>query len=121
VSLSPQACSRRANSMVNGGIGCFATSTPMLPPPVPQFTVVDLDGFFLARVDLAWPGRLLAIEYDGQWHADRDQLTRDRRRLRALNAAGWQVYPVTRDDLRDIDRLARNILAVLVERPVVGP
>jgi hypothetical protein len=97
----------------------IATAVQDLAPPVPQFIVLDADGYFIARVDLAWPERLLAIEYDGQWHADRDQLTRDRRRLRALNAAGWQVYPVTRDDLRDVDRLVRNILAVLAARPVV--
>src|SRR5262249_28164033 len=59
-----------------------------LPAPVPQYVVMH-DGFFVARVDLAWPRFRFAVQYDGQWHADRDQLTRDRRRTRALNAIGW--------------------------------
>ena len=65
-----------------------------LPAPVPQYVVIH-DGYFVARVDLAWPRYRFAVEYDGQWHADRDQLTRDRRRTRALNAIGWYIYPVT--------------------------
>jgi hypothetical protein len=85
-------------------------------PPVPQFTVLDADGYFIARVDFAWPWLRFAAEYDGQWHADRDQLTRDRRRLRDLTAAGWQVYHITRDDLKDLDRLAREIHGVIRRR-----
>jgi hypothetical protein len=72
-----------------------AFAVARLPAPIPQFTVLDADGYFLARVDFAWPGLRFAAEYDGQWHADRDQLTRDRRRLRDLTAAGWQVYHIT--------------------------
>jgi very-short-patch-repair endonuclease len=85
-------------------------------PPVPQFTVLDADGYFIARVDFAWPWLRFAAEYDGQWHADRDQLTRDRRRLRDLTAAGWQVYHITRDDLKDLDRLAREIHGAIRRR-----
>jgi hypothetical protein len=87
-----------------------------IAPPVPQFTVLDADGYFIARVDFAWPWLRLAAEYDGQWHADRDQLTRDRRRLRQLAAAGWAVDHITRDDLRDLDRLARDIEAAIRRR-----
>jgi hypothetical protein len=87
-----------------------------VPAPIPQFTVLDTDGSFIARVDFAWPWLRFAAEYDGQWHADRDQLTRDRRRLRELTAAGWQVYHITRDDLKDLDRLAREIEAALRRR-----
>jgi hypothetical protein len=86
-----------------------------LPVPVPQFTVLH-DGFFVARVDLAWPAYRLAVEYDGQWHADGAQLHRDRSRLRDLLAAGWYVYPVTREDMRDISLLTREIGRILTER-----
>ena len=79
-----------------------------LPAPIPQFRVV-VDGRFLARVDLAYSTIRLALEYDGQWHADRDQLTRDRRRIRNLNAAGWYVFPITRHDLHDLDGLVATI------------
>jgi hypothetical protein len=93
-----------------------AAMTVGLPAPVPQFIVLDHDGYFLARVDLAWPDWRFAIEYDGQWHADRQQLSRDRQRIRALNAAGWYVYPVTNDDLRDLDRLVRDVLGLVRRR-----
>ena len=75
---------------------------------VPQHWVMR-DGEVVARVDLALPDLRLAIEYDGQWRSDPNQLTRDRRRLREINQAGWYVYHVTRDDLRDPDRLIANI------------
>lgn len=84
-------------------------------PPVPQYSVMR-DGYFVARLDLAWPALRFAIEYDGQWHADRDQLTRDRRRLRELTAMGWQIYHVTRDDLSDLDRLVADIAAAISAR-----
>ncbi len=83
--------------------------------PVPQFTVI-VGGYFVARVDLAWPQWRLAVEYDGQWHADRHQLHRDRSRLRELNAAGWYVYPVTREDMYDMPRLIAQIGALLDRR-----
>jgi very-short-patch-repair endonuclease len=83
-----------------------------LPAPVAQFTVLA-NGYFVARVDLAWPAHKLAVEYDGRWHADRGQLHRDRARLRALTAAGWRVLHVTSEDLRDIGRLVDDIAAML--------
>jgi very-short-patch-repair endonuclease len=79
---------------------------------VPQHWVMR-DGEVVARVDLALPDLRLAIEYDGQWHSDPNQLTRDRRRLREISQAGWYVYHVTRDDLRDPDRLIANIRSVI--------
>ncbi len=78
------------------------------PEPTPQF-VVRHNGAFVARVDLAWEAIRLALEYDGQWHADRGQLARDRERLRRLHAAGWQVIHVTRNDLRDLDAMVAMI------------
>ncbi len=90
-----------------------------LPPPIPQFPVV-VNGILIARADLAWPDLRLAIEYDGSWHAHPDQLARDRRRLRALAAAGWYVYHVTAADLRDPDALVADIRAVLARRTGAG-
>jgi very-short-patch-repair endonuclease len=65
-----------------------------LPCPEVQHTV-RVDGRFIARVDLAWPDRRVAVEYDGVWHADAAQLHRDRRRLNKLVGAGWTVLHVT--------------------------
>ena len=85
-----------------------------LPVPIPQFDVL-VDGFFVARLDFAWPALRFGVEYDGQWHADTRQLHRDRSRLRELNAAGWRIFHVTREDMRDIPALMRQITAALAQ------
>jgi hypothetical protein len=85
------------------------------PVPVPQFSVI-IKGFFVARVDFAWPQWRIAVEYDGQWHSDPRQLHRDRSRLRELNTAGWYVYPVTREDMHDMPRLIAQIAALIDRR-----
>ncbi|MET8252396.1 DUF559 domain-containing protein [Micromonospora sp. NPDC005197] len=65
-----------------------------LPRPVVQHPVRLPNGVIL-HPDLAWPEYRVAVEYDGQWHADADQLHRDRRRLNLLVGAGWLVLHVT--------------------------
>jgi very-short-patch-repair endonuclease len=74
-----------------------------------------VDGFFVARVDFAWPERKVALEYDGLWHAEPGQFARDRRRLNRLREAGWTVVFVTAEDLRSpralVDRVARALSA----------
>ncbi|MFY1575484.1 endonuclease domain-containing protein [Verrucosispora sp. WMMD703] len=68
--------------------------------PVTQF-VVERDGRFIARVDLAWPELKIAVEYDGLWHDDPQQLHRDRQRLNRLLGEGWIVLHVTAQRLRE--------------------
>ncbi len=64
-----------------------------LPHPTPQFRVV-VDGCAY-RLDLAWPERRVACEYDGvAWHTG-ENLFRDRERMNALRRAGWVVVFVT--------------------------
>jgi hypothetical protein len=65
-----------------------------LPPPVTQF-VVERDGRFVARVDLAWPQLRVAVEYDGLWHHDPEQFHRDRQRLNRLLGEDWIVLHLT--------------------------
>ncbi|MFE9691764.1 endonuclease domain-containing protein [Micromonospora sp. NPDC005806] len=65
-----------------------------LPTPVTQF-VIERDGRFIARVDLAWPQWKIAIEYDGLWHHDTDQFHRDRQRLNRLLGEDWIVLHLT--------------------------
>ena len=78
-----------------------------LPAPVAQYAV-RLDGRVIARVDFAWPERMVAVEYDGPWHAAPGQFAKDRRRLNELTAAGWRVVFVTAVDLgREVELLAR--------------
>ena len=90
-----------------------------IPAPIPQWRVV-VDHRFIARVDLAWPDLKLAVEYDGEWHASNAALSRDRQRLRDLNAAGWLVYPVTRHDFRNLPVLVRTIGDIVASRSSVA-
>jgi len=87
-------------------------------PAVPQFTVRDRDGAFVARVDLAYPALRVAVEYDGVWHADAAQFRRDRRRLNRLVDAGWVVLHVTAADLRDPTALVDRVRRLLSSRQI---
>jgi hypothetical protein len=86
-----------------------------LPAPVAQYVVRDADGF-IARVDFAWPEHRIALEYEGAWHGERQQVAKDRRRLNRLSAAGWQVVFVTAEDLRHPEQLIARIAAALRAR-----
>jgi very-short-patch-repair endonuclease len=90
-------------------------------PPVPQYRVVDGDGRFLARVDLGYPAHRVAVEYDGAWHADTDQLRRDRRRLNRLVAAGWAVLHLTAADLREPEALVDRVRRLLADHEIREP
>lgn len=87
-----------------------------LPPPVPQYKV-RFAGHFVARVDLAWPAVKVAVEYDGEWHAEIHQFAKDQVRRRKLLRAGWRVFHLTNRDLQDPDLFAgfiRELRAELV-------
>ena len=63
--------------------------------PTPQYEI-HAGGRLVARVDLAYPSRLLAIEADGfRWHSIRADFERDARRHSALASLGWRVVRVT--------------------------
>jgi hypothetical protein len=84
-----------------------------LPPPVAQYTIRDADGRWIGRVDFAWPEHRLAVEYEGLWHGERQQVARDRRRLNALTRAGWRVIFVTAAELRDPAALIARLAEAL--------
>ena len=84
-----------------------------LPRPIAQFEVLDDRGHFVARVDFAWPEHRVALEYEGAWHGDPQQVPKDRARLNRLTACGWRVVFVTASDLRDPVRLIARIAAAL--------
>jgi very-short-patch-repair endonuclease len=88
-----------------------------LPPLRTQFEVLD-DGRFVARLDMAWPDLLVAVEYDGEQHrTDRRQYIRDLRRLESLERLGWIVVRVVAGDSRaDIIRRVRSALALQASR-----
>ncbi len=81
--------------------------------PVPQYWIEDRTGR-LVCVDLAFPERRLAIEYDGDWRDGQAwALNRDRDRLNRVHALGWDVVFVTAPMLRDERTLIRTVVAAL--------
>ena len=82
-----------------------------LPPPVLQHPVGPY------RLDLAYPGALLGIEYDGRDHLTPERTRRDLHRQAELTAAGWQVlrFPA-RDVLGHPWRIARSVRFALASR-----
>ncbi|MFD2766606.1 endonuclease domain-containing protein [Micromonospora eburnea] len=87
-----------------------------LPRPLAQHPVRLLSGLVL-HPDLSWPEFRVAVEYDGQWHADPDQLHRDRRRLNQLVTAGWLVLHVTSRRLHhEFSAVIREVHAALASR-----
>ncbi len=87
-----------------------------LPRPVAQHPIRVPAGLVL-HPDLAWPEFRVAVEYDGQWHADPDRMHLDRRRLNQFVEAGWLVLHVTgRRLLKEFPALVREIRAALVAR-----
>ncbi|BCJ59906.1 hypothetical protein [Micromonospora endophytica] len=87
-----------------------------LPRPVVRHPVQVSRGLIL-HPDLAWPEFRVAVEYDGRWHSDHEQLHRDRKRLNQLVGAGWLVLHVTSRRLhRDFPAIVREVRSALLDR-----
>lgn len=82
-----------------------------LPAPVQQHQVRRPDGR-LARIDLAYPAEMVAIELDG-WdhHGRRSAFDPDRIRRNELTLLGWNVYQFTSTMADDV--LTTTIAAAL--------
>ena len=71
-----------------------------LPPPVPQYEIVDLQ-VCVWRLDFAWPEVRVAAEYDGvEWHSGPEAFLRDCRCGAALQDLGCVVVPMEAGDVR---------------------
>lgn len=92
-----------------------------LPVPERQHVITDLDGSFIARVDLACPALRIVYEYDGgEFHGPR-QRPLDLARQRRIEALGWTVIRVRKADLRGgAERLRRRLDKVLALRPHIA-
>ncbi|WP_449409118.1 hypothetical protein [Microbacterium maritypicum] len=84
-----------------------------LPEPILNHDVHDRSGRFIGCVDLAYPQKRIAIEYQSILHHDR--YSADVERIAALRAAGWTVIEVTSD------LLARPEVLVERVRQALGP
>lgn len=70
-----------------------------LPAPVTQHEVVDEDGNFVARLDMAWPADRIAREYDSLRFHGPDRIEADEERLQRLERLDWEVEPLYRYQL----------------------
>lgn len=77
-----------------------------LPEPAINPTIV-IRGESLARLDLAYHAFKLAIEYDGDWHAQTRE--HDHQRRERLIKAGWTVIVAYKEDLEYPERLVREV------------
>ncbi|MDA8372479.1 MAG: hypothetical protein M0026_21765 [Nocardiopsaceae bacterium] len=68
------------------------------PRPQAQVNLFDPHGRHVARLDLAYPERRIAIEYDGEVHSGRWR--EDAARRNRILALGWKLYSYTARDLR---------------------
>jgi very-short-patch-repair endonuclease len=54
----------------------------------------------LVHPDMAWPDRMVAVEYEGDGHREREQFQYDIGRYERMQAAGWTVVRVVSSDLQ---------------------
>jgi hypothetical protein len=87
---------------------------------VPQYEI-RYNGAFVARADLAIIEAKVAIEYDGAWHALREQLRGDRERLNRLTRAGWLVVHITADMLHEPHRIVAAVRAAIAQQAARYP
>ncbi len=78
---------------------------------------IVLPGGRVVRLDLAYKGLRIALEFDGDWHVHRR--THDDERRNQLRAAGWKVITATKDDLGDPSDVLRQLRASINERTSV--
>jgi very-short-patch-repair endonuclease len=83
-----------------------------LPRPTAQHVVLDAAGRFIARLDLAYLGSKVAVEYDGSFHFD--QRSEDDRRRDYVRDQDWKVIVAGSNDLhRTPQRLIRTVRAAI--------
>lgn len=82
--------------------------------PVPETNVEIFDGQrFVARVDLLYRTARLIIEYDGDYHRDPRQWSRDQSRRAELESLGYRVTVVTARDFDAPEALLARIRRLL--------
>ena len=90
-----------------------------LPLPETQWVLRDADGRFVGRVDFANPGVRLLIEADGfEFHRERADYRKDRRRANAYCRADWSLLRFTWEDVTmDPDYVIEAVRAELAKPP----
>lgn len=79
-----------------------------LPVPETQYVINDIDGRLLYVLDMAWPARRVALEYDG-FAAHEERQAADAERDRRMLGRGWITVRAVAADLRDPSRVLREL------------
>lgn len=95
-----------------GGLG--------LPEVVPQYTIRDTHGNFLARVDLAIPEYKIVIEYQGAYHREAPSFAADIDRRRQLRRTGHLVVEIQATHMGSRWLVIGGVVEALRERGWVG-
>lgn len=85
------------------------------PVPVAQHKIVSLAGQEIWRLDLAWVGLRIALEYDG-YEAHEDRVAQDAARDEDLRRRGWIVIRASAKDLSDPSRLIAELRSAFARR-----
>lgn len=89
----------------------------------PQYEI-EVPGYGMARLDLAYVLAKVVVEYDGEeFHSSPRQRERDIVRRRALEQLGWTVVVVRKEDFeqRRLDRWLRQVRLAVTHRPPTIP
>jgi very-short-patch-repair endonuclease len=88
-----------------------------LPHPLVNAIVRDRQGAFVGRVDLLFAEYGVIVEYDGAQHGDdAGQWRTDITRINDLQALGYLVIRVHKDDMHHPEALVRRIRRALLQR-----
>ncbi len=92
-----------------------------VPIPMLQY-VVKQHGRFVARLDLAYPEKRVALEIDGfRFHDTRESFDAERARGNELQAIGWKVLRITSQHLeRSPDEVAQWVRRALDDAQPYG-
>ena len=86
------------------------------PTPERQIEVRDGRGRLIGRVDLGWPDLKVGFEYDGaEFHGPR-QSEHDARRQGSIEALGWRLERVRKEDVRPAKELRSRVDALFQSR-----
>jgi len=87
-----------------------------LPAPSINPDILDEQGRFLARGDLAYEEFKVLAEYDGAYHAEMSQRAHDAARRATLREHGWIVVEIVGEDMKHPGRVISRVRRALVER-----
>jgi hypothetical protein len=88
------------------------------PLPEVNWVIATPDGRELARLDLAWPGLRICVEYDG-WETHAGREAEDAARAEQLRRHGWIVIRVAVGDALSIKELLSALRAAFAKRGYV--